>query len=223
MLALIVTMADAPYHHGNLREALLREAEAELDEKGVEGFSLRGVAKRAGVSHAAPAHHFGDAAGLLTALATRGFELFLEAKRARRDLAPADAAERMVANGLGYVDFALARPALFRLIFACERVRHEDPALKAAAGAAYGALREGIADLAGADPEADEAARLDLLSAWATAHGLADLLSSGQLPSLAAAPRAQREATLAAALRRAIGGDRTGASARSEAAPDEAV
>ena len=64
--------AERPYHHGNLRAALLEAAEAELEAMGIERFSLRAVAKRAGVSHAAPAHHFGDATGLLTALAAIG-------------------------------------------------------------------------------------------------------------------------------------------------------
>ncbi|MEI5579289.1 helix-turn-helix domain-containing protein, partial [Streptomyces brasiliscabiei] len=66
-----------PYHHGDLRRALLVAAEHELEEKGIEGFSLRGVAKRAGVSHAAPLHHFKDTRALLTALAGVGFERFL--------------------------------------------------------------------------------------------------------------------------------------------------
>ena len=65
-------------------EALLVAAEAELAEKGVEGFTLRGCAKRAGVSHAAPAHHFKDANALLTALAADGFERFVEAMRKRQ-------------------------------------------------------------------------------------------------------------------------------------------
>jgi hypothetical protein len=67
------TAAPRPYHHGDLRAALLSAAEEELAERGMEAFSLRSVAKRAGVSHAAPAHHFGDAQGLLTALAAEGF------------------------------------------------------------------------------------------------------------------------------------------------------
>ena len=70
------------YHHGDLRAALLEAGEAELAEHGVEGFSLRGVAKRAGVSHAAPAHHFRDANGLLTALAAEGFRRFVAKQRA---------------------------------------------------------------------------------------------------------------------------------------------
>ena len=68
------------YHHGDLRKALLVAAEAELVEKGLEGFTLRCCAKRAGVSHAAPAHHFKDANALLTALATEGYERFLRQK-----------------------------------------------------------------------------------------------------------------------------------------------
>ena len=63
-----------PYHHGALRQALIDATEALLAEKGADGFSLREVARRAGVSAAAPAHHFGDASGLLTAVATLGFE-----------------------------------------------------------------------------------------------------------------------------------------------------
>jgi AcrR family transcriptional regulator len=65
------------YHHGDLRAALIKAGEAVLAETGVTGFSLRAVAKRVGVSHSAPAHHFGDAKGLLDALATEGFRRFL--------------------------------------------------------------------------------------------------------------------------------------------------
>jgi AcrR family transcriptional regulator len=72
------------YHHGDLRAALLAAGEAVLTETGVEGFSLRLVAKRVGVSHSAPAHHFGDAQGLLTALAAEGFRRFLLAMQARQ-------------------------------------------------------------------------------------------------------------------------------------------
>ena len=80
--------AARPYHHGALRAALLAAAEAELAETGIERFSLRSVAKRAGVSHAAPAHHFGDTGGLLTALAAEGFTRFLATQHAREAAAP---------------------------------------------------------------------------------------------------------------------------------------
>ena len=72
------------YHHGDLRAALLRAGEEQLARSGVAGFSLREVASRVGVSHAAPAHHFGDAQGLLAALAAEGFRRFLAAMRHRQ-------------------------------------------------------------------------------------------------------------------------------------------
>jgi AcrR family transcriptional regulator len=72
------------YHHGDLRAALLRAAEDELTERGAEGFSLRGVARRVGVSHAAPAHHFADTGALLAALAAEGFRRFLATQRAHQ-------------------------------------------------------------------------------------------------------------------------------------------
>ena len=87
------------YHHGDLRAALLRAAEVELSERGVEGFTLRGCARRAGVSHAAPAHHFGDADGLLTALAAEGFARFNAAVAAR--LAARDAQGHSVVAAAG--------------------------------------------------------------------------------------------------------------------------
>ena len=90
-----------PYHHGDLATALLAAAEAELTEKGVEAFSLRQVAKRAGVSHAAPAHHFGDANGVLTALAAHGFAEFLATQHAFEARALKTPRDQLIAAGLG--------------------------------------------------------------------------------------------------------------------------
>src|SRR5262245_11243232 len=133
-----------PYHHGNLRAALLQAAEAELEAEGIEGFSLRGVAKRAGVSHAAPAHHFSDANGLLTGLAAEGYRRFVAAQEARQKVAPSDGMSQLVAAGLGYIDFALAHPALFRLMFSSGRPDHEAPELSAAGAEAFGRLVRAI-------------------------------------------------------------------------------
>ena len=188
-------MEDDPkrgYHHGDLRSALLAAAEQELAEHGVEGFSLRQVARRAGVSHAAPAHHFGDAQGLLTALAADGFHRFLAAQGAREALADPTPRAQLVAAGLGYIDFAMDRPALFRLLFGSDRPDFTDPALDAAAGAAYRHLHDQVSDVGG-----DEVAAA---SVWAMAHGLADLLSNGRLKSILALPAAAREQVLAAML-----------------------
>lgn len=179
-----VTVAEtrkAPYHHGDLRGALLRAAEAELTEKGMEGFTLRGCAKRAGVSHAAPAHHFKDANALLTELAAVGFGRFVAAMRARQDQAGADPRKRLVGAGLGYIDFARANPALFRLMFSSFRPDFETVHLKTEATDAFGLLVDSIHALRGVDPRTSKSAMRDVASAWATAHGLADLLLSDRM------------------------------------------
>ncbi len=186
-----------PYHHGDLRSALLVAAEAELADRGMEGFSLRSVAKRAGVSHAAPAHHFGDVQGLLTTLAAEGFRQFLAAQAAREAVAEQDAASQLVAAGLGYVDFAIARPALFRLLWQSKRPDFTDADLGQAARAAYQHLVDQVI-LTGGRSTADEAA------AWAVAHGLADLLASGRLKGVGSLPAAARDAMVAGIIRRVL-------------------
>jgi AcrR family transcriptional regulator len=163
------------YHHGDLRTALLAAAEAELTERGIEGFSLRAVAKRAGVSHAAPAHHFGDVGGLLTALAAEGFRQF----QAGLDVSEADATDardRAIRAGLGYLSFAVARPALFRLIFSSKKPDFGDSALQAAADAAYRHLVMLVSDLGGG--------LADVSALWAMSHGIADLAAGQRMRSL---------------------------------------
>ena len=186
-----------PYHHGDLRSALLTAAEAELAERGVEGFSLRSVAKRAGVSHAAPAHHFGDAGGVLTALAADGFRRFLGYQNRREAVAARDPRSQVTAAGLGYVDFALERPTLFRLIFGSSRLNRDDAEFVAAATAAYQHLHDQAKAMGGAAEDAD--------AFWAMAHGLADLVMSGRLKSLSQRPAGERDAAVAAMLGRVIG------------------
>ena len=205
-----MTLADPasparPYHHGDLRAALLAAAEAELATKGIEQFSLRAVAKRAGVSHAAPAHHFGDADGLLTALAAEGFTRFLATQRAHEAAAPPGQPDRLVAAGLGYIAFATAHPALFRLMFASQRPDFAAPALQQAARAAYQHLLDNIAEIrAIPDPREDPAALTDATAAWAIVHGLADLLQTGRAAFLLSLPETERTATLAAIIRRSL-------------------
>lgn len=198
--------ARTPYHHGNLRSALLCAAERELAEKGIEDFSLRGVAKRAGVSHAAPAHHFGDVNGLLTALAAVGFERFVAMQQARQQEAEEDARAQLIGAGLGYIDFAMAHPALFRLMFSSDRPDHNDPTLAKAGGAAFEHLVQNVKGRKGVDPHVDEAAMLEVLAAWATVHGLADLMNAGKLRYLLSLTQAEREAAIASIIGRVFGG-----------------
>ena len=113
-----------PYHHGNLRRALLDEAIAVIGEAGSGAVGLRDLARRVGVSHAAPAHHFGDKRGLLTAVAAEGYRLFASALR--------DEYERTHSFrelGVAYVRFAVEHRPYFEVMFRPELYRIEDPEL----------------------------------------------------------------------------------------------
>ncbi len=169
------------YHHGDLRRVLLAAAEEELSEKGGEAFSLRRVAKRAGVSHGAPAHHFKDSRGLLTELAAVGYQRFIEAQQRRQQDAATDAESQLAASGLGYIDFASANPALFRLMFSSERPDKESPVLSKSADAAFEKLVNEVARISKTDPYCDQRAMTDVVAAWTISHGLADLLIADRL------------------------------------------
>lgn len=188
-------MTEKPYHHGDLRAALLAAGEAELTEKGVEGFSLRSVAKRAGVSHAAPAHHFGDTGGLLTALAAEGFTRFQDTLDAR-EVGATDARDKAVRAGLGYLEFAMRRPALFRLIFSSVRPDFASTDLTAASRRAYDHLVHLVTALGGGDT--------DVVALWVTSHGLADLAAGQRLRTLQGRPPEEREAMIRAVLMRCL-------------------
>lgn len=194
------------YHHGDLASALLDAAEQELATNGVEGFSLRAVAKRAGVSHAAPAHHFRDADGLLTALAARGFERFVARQAQCRQQARRDPRAQLEASGLGYVAFALENPALFRLMFGSTRPDFASEYLGRVAQAAFDDLVHHVAAVTGnANPPArDRAVLADVSAVWALAHGLADLLVAGRLPSLLALPDKAKHRAIVDILGRAL-------------------
>ncbi|WP_433298115.1 TetR/AcrR family transcriptional regulator [Actinoplanes sp. CA-030573] len=135
-------MPKATYHHGDLRRALLRAAEEAITETGVATLSMRDLSRRAGVSHAAPTHHFGDKAGLLTALATEGFE----------QLAKALATSRLASNsfvelGVTYIRFAVTKRPLFEVMFRTDLYHAADPALLAARAKAADALYAAVSDL----------------------------------------------------------------------------
>jgi AcrR family transcriptional regulator len=192
------------YHHGDLRAVLLGAGEVELAERGIEGFSLRGVAKRAGVSHAAPAHHFRDVNSLLTALAAEGFRRFLDFQKARQKKAKGDPLSQLVAAGMGYIDFAMAHPALFRLMFSSDRPDHASLDLFAAARAAYRQLVEDVARLRAPAP-GQEPPPAEVMRTWAIAHGLADLMNSKRLKPLLGLRKGERDAALEDMLRRSLG------------------
>ncbi len=176
-----VRKGDAPYHHGALRTALLDATESLLDESGLEGFTLRECARRAGVSHGAPAHHFGDLRGLLTAFAAQSFDQLEVLTRAYMDAAQPGAYERLVANGVAYLDYALMHPARFRLMFRSERLDPSDVALQRSASAVFGhfeACMQAVLEAAGR-PGAELGQATTL--AWSMVHGIATLMLDNRM------------------------------------------
>lgn len=168
------------YHHGALREALLAAAESLLLERGVDAFTLRECARRAGVSHAAPAHHFGDARGLLTALATIGFERKADLMQRYRDAATPDPVQRLLAVGQAYIDFAVAHRAHFQLMYDSDRLDRGDAALLSAATRSGDMLRGVMAEVMAAHALPPATLPQRLLLAWAAVHGYATLVLEGQ-------------------------------------------
>jgi AcrR family transcriptional regulator len=176
-------MADRPYHHGSLKQAMLEAAERILERDGIAGLTLRGAAREAGASHAAPKNHFGDLSGLLSELAAIGFTRFREAMLAEAENCT-DPSARMQAAGRGYVKFARANPGLFLLMFRSEKLDMQRPALRKAADAAIAVLA-GVGASGGQAParlSLDQAAQM--ARAWAGGHGLAMLLIDGRLDAL---------------------------------------
>src|SRR5262249_112261 len=131
------------HYQGDLRQAMI-DAAAALAEAGAEHVSLRDVARRVGVSHAAPAHHFGDKAGMLTAAAGQGFELFTEYLSPAVDGAgsPLDA---LPANGCAYMEFSDLYPGHFEIMFRPALLNTSDPAYQGAGDKAFQLLRDLVA------------------------------------------------------------------------------
>lgn len=168
------------YHHGALREALLTAGEALLAERGAAGFTLRECARRAGVSHAAPAHHFGDVRGLLTALAARGFDRMADLMLRYRDAAPAVPEARLVAVGRAYIDFALDHRAHFLLMFGADRLDRTDAELQRCGDRSAAALQQAMAEVMAARALPPASLPQRLLLAWSAVHGFAMLVIEGQ-------------------------------------------
>jgi AcrR family transcriptional regulator len=171
--------AALPYHHGALRDALLEAAETVLERDGLIGLTLRAVAREAGVSHAAPTHHFGDLTGLVSELAAIGFRQFNAAMAAAPGMGKAGAA--------AYVDYAQAHPGMYGLMFRTERLDMTRPVLREAANAAFA----GLAGAIGARRhEHISAAALTLeqgaaiARAWSLVHGFTTLLLDGRLSDI---------------------------------------
>ena len=182
-------MAKESYHHGDLRRVLLDTAAEAIAEAGPAALSLRDLARRAGVSHAAPTHHFGDKKGLLTALAEEGFDRLAAALRESRA-----ATGSFLELGVTYVRFATTHRAHFEVMWRPELYHPDDPALAAARDRSGDALYSGVAELPDGPKDADveEAG----LAAWSLAHGFATLWLGGALPDMPDLPDEAARAVL---------------------------
>ena len=172
---------EAPYHHGGLRDALIVAAQEILEDEGLAALSLRAVARRAGVSPAAPYHHFPDKQALLDAVAERGFDALTAAMTTRMDKV-SGAAARLDASGIGYVAFAIANPALCGLMFsAAGQNASGGTALDRARHRAYAVLQDAVA---ACSPDG-KANPTECLRLWALVHGIAKVRSVCLLNALA--------------------------------------
>jgi AcrR family transcriptional regulator len=181
------------YHHGDLRNALVNAGVDMLAEEGVELLSLRGLARRAGVSHNAPYQHFADKDALLAAIAEQGFRLlagYIDDSQAVAGRAAI--AERLVAAGQSYVRFAVEHPHHFQLMFG-PRAHADYPSLSVAARAAFDRLAEIAAEgqrqgaLRGEDP------RQPAMVLWLAVHGLSTVLIAEKIPPDIVAGRKPQE------------------------------
>lgn len=160
-----------PYHHGNLREALIEVAIELLHENGIGDLSLRATAARAGVSRMAPSHHFGGKDGLLAAVAARGYEKFAASMQTEFDLAGTSAPEKLRGISKGYLAFARTEPALFDLILNDEKRYTWTDELTSASAKSYDVLRKTCAMFASSRHGPEVVEKL----VWSLVHGYAVL------------------------------------------------
>ena len=170
-----------PYHHGNLREVLLEKAVEVIEEDGIGALSLRAVARRAAVSHGAPAHHFSDKAGLLTALATQSMEHFAAALSKAAREAGDSALDRLGAIGRAYVRFAAQNPAYFSIVTRFELIRRGDAAFAESYQATFDLVKDAVvaAQREGWRRSLDPTALV--MACWSSVHGLSTLYLDGVL------------------------------------------
>ncbi|WP_025037357.1 TetR/AcrR family transcriptional regulator [Bradyrhizobium sp. DOA9] len=179
---------ETPYHHGALREALLQAAERVLERDGLAGLTLRAVAREAGVSHAAPTHHFGDLTGLLSELAAVGFRQFNVVMATSCDAAttPLEAA---LARPKAYIAYAQAHPGMYGIMFRTERLDYSRPSLHEAAEASFAGLANAIGMMRQEQISGD-ALTLNqgaaIARAWSLVHGFTMLLLDGRLKDILA-------------------------------------
>jgi AcrR family transcriptional regulator len=200
---------EQPYHHGALHSALLEAAERVLERDGLAGLTLRAVAREAGVSHAAPTHHFGDLTGLVSELAAIGFRQF-NATMTAAGSTGVSPMEKSLARAKAYVAYAQAHPGMYGLMFRTERLDMSRPSLHEAANASFA----GLAGAIGASRHeqiSETALSLDqgaaIARAWSLVHGFTMLLLDDRLSDILRRlpPGTDAETLLDAMLKSAVG------------------
>ena len=171
--------AAKPYHHGDLKNALVLAGIDLLESQGLPGLSLRAIAAAVGVSHTAPKNHFGSLRGLLTAMGTEAFHRHAAFMRQGVDAASGQKARQLAAME-GYARFALTHPHLFELMFSPLYCDYENTALQHAAKASYAVLADISVGLDWDKADAPEGQRRAEIMLWSLVHGFVKLRLSGQ-------------------------------------------
>ena len=167
------------YHHGDLREALITAASELLAERGVDGFSLREAARRTGVSPGAPAYHFGDTKGLLTAVAARGFRRLAKQLETAIALAPDNYPLQAISRA--YLEFATANAAIFTIMWMRDLLDQSDAEYLAAGRVAFNLFEQAVTGVDVPVATAPRTPNASLIAIWSTVHGLARLTIDGAL------------------------------------------
>jgi AcrR family transcriptional regulator len=170
------------YHHGDLRRALLETSLDLIEKEGVGALTLREVARRLRVSHAAPTYHFADRTALLAALAAQGFSELTEAATLAAERAGDDPVERLTARGVAYVSFAVQHPRQFRLMFGSDLETSDDAVLLETRERCYAALTDAVKEVMDSRGKVDpRGLGVAVAGSWASVHGLATLWIDGRL------------------------------------------
>lgn len=165
------------YHHGDLRVALLAAARSIVEEQGADAFTLREAARRAGVSHGAPAHHFGDKTGLLTQLAEQVMSERIELVEAAKVAAGPDPMDQLKACGMAHIEFLISHPHLEFLCWRNNLINQSDPALLDTLQRMTNGLIETMSAVTGMALAPDKEANPSTLLAISVVHGFAQMVN----------------------------------------------
>lgn len=170
-------VAERTYHHGDLKAALLNAARAIVEEQGADAFTLREAARRAGVSHGAPAHHFGDKTGLLTALAAQVLSERVEQVEAAKLAAGPNPLDQLKACGMAHIEFLISHPRLEGLCWRDNLIDRSDPTLQDVLQRMTEGLIETMSAVTGKALVPDKEANPSTLLAISVVHGFAQMVN----------------------------------------------